>query len=226
MEQQDKIRILFDLQEHPERYTDEELKELLDNDQQLAELFDTAIITKRSLAMEEAENEELAIDDLWQEFSTKHADELGALNEADEQHANSLHSNISRWNVRKIAAIFAGAILTIGISFAAVWMTRHFSLMATPSSEQQADTVVSVRKAAPVHFDNVPLDSILGVVSAHYGKKVVFNNEEPRSMKLIMTWQPDAPLTAFIERINAFEVLSLEQHGDTIIVEQIVEDEE
>lgn len=226
MEQRDKICTLLDMQEHPEKYTDEELQKLLDNDSELAELFDEAVMAKRSLALEEAEAEDLPIDELWQDFSAKHADELEALNEADEQHANSLHSNISRWNVRKIAAIFAGAILTIGISFAAVWMTRHFSLTATTSREQQADTVVKVEKAVPVHFDNVPLDSILGVVSAHYGKKVVFNNEEPRSMKLIMTWQPDAPLTAFIERINAFEVLSLEQHGDTIIVEQIVEDEE
>ena len=38
-------------------------------------------------------------------------------------------------------------------------------------------------------------------------------------MKLIMTWQPDAPLTDFIERLNAFDGLSLSLQNDTIVVQ-------
>ena len=72
-----------------------------------------------------------------------------------------------------------------------------------------------------VHFDNVPLDSVLTVVSAHYRKVVQFRDEAPRQMKLIMTWQPDAPLADFLDRLNAFDGLSLRMENDTIFVMQM-----
>jgi hypothetical protein len=78
----------------------------------------------------------------------------------------------------------------------------------------------------PVAFDNVPLDSILAVVSAHYGKAVSFRNADLRGMKLIMTWQPDASLADFLDRLNAFDGLSLSLQSDTIVVEEESTDEE
>jgi hypothetical protein len=65
----------------------------------------------------------------------------------------------------------------------------------------------------------VSLDSILTVVSAHYGKVVTFRNEEPRAMKLIMTWDPDMPLSDFIDGLNLFDGLRLTLQRDTIFVE-------
>ena len=40
-------------------------------------------------------------------------------------------------------------------------------------------------------------------------------------MKLMMTWQPDAPLADFLDRLNAFDGLSLRMENDTIFVMQM-----
>jgi len=76
-----------------------------------------------------------------------------------------------------------------------------------------------------IRFDDVRLDSILTVVSAHYGKAVSFRNEEPRAMKLITTWNPDDPLTAFIDHLNMFDYIHLTLQNDTIFVEQTSEED-
>ena len=115
----------------------------------------------------------------------------------------------------------------VGIAFAAI----HLLTRNTPKEpHQSSETIISISKegkgATPVVFENVSLDSILTRVSSHYKKVVVFQDEAPRQMKLIMTWHPNAPLTDFIDRLNAFDGLSLHIQNDTIIVEQIIEEDE
>jgi hypothetical protein len=132
-----------------------------------------------------------------------------------------------RW--LRVAAIFVGFLFLAGIAVAA-WMSLTPN---TPPSGETSRDAQSVEVATPtqhdempVAFDNVPLDSILAVVSAHYGKAVSFRNADLRGMKLIMTWQPDASLADFLDRLNAFDGLSLSLQSDTIVVEEETTDEE
>ena len=121
----------------------------------------------------------------------------------------------------RIAAVFLGAVLLCGLAWAIIphIISSHtdspLSAQATaplPHSEGQEG-------GSSVRFDDVRLDSILTVVSAHYGKAVSFRDEEPRSMKFIMTWHPDGPLSDFIDGLNLFDGLSLTLQRDTIFVE-------
>ena len=122
---------------------------------------------------------------------------------------------------QKVAAVFVGLLLISGFVFALI---RPF--LTTPKGED-TDTLTQVEKSLPfmtdsdgvVSFNNVPLDSILTVVSRHYGKVVQFRSEETRTMRLIMTWQPADSLGAFIGRLNMFEGLQLTLQADTLIVE-------
>lgn len=122
---------------------------------------------------------------------------------------------------QKVAAVFVGLLLMSGFVFALI---RPF--LTTPKGED-ADTLTQVEKSLPfmtdsdgvVSFNIVPLDSILTVVSRHYGKVVQFRNEEARTMRLIMTWQPTDSLGEFIGRLNLFEGLHLTLQADTLIVE-------
>ena len=129
-----------------------------------------------------------------------------------------------RW--MRVAAVFIGVLTLTGIAMAAIHLFQSrceqpAATMAAEASIQQA--TIDDQRIEPVHFDNVTLDSILTVVAAHYHKAVNFRNEEPRRMKLIMTWQPEASLAEFMERLNAFDGLSLQLQGDTIVVETIVQ---
>ena len=109
-----------------------------------------------------------------------------------------------RW--QKVAATFGGVVLIGGISLAAI----HFA--------QKRPTLSPPSQAESVHFTNVSLDSVLSVVGKHYGQTIVFRDNEPRQMQLIMTWNPDATLTEFINRLNSFDGLHIDIHHDTIFV--------
>ena len=80
-------------------------------------------------------------------------------------------------------------------------------------------------KATPVHFKGESLDSILSVVAPYYKKTVVFRDEAPRQLQLIMTWNPATPFDDFVRRLNAFDGLSLTMQHDTLFVEANSADE-
>ncbi|MBR0046386.1 MAG: DUF4974 domain-containing protein [Bacteroidaceae bacterium] len=141
----------------------------------------------------------------WQRFEATHS---------------SGKTSAHRW--LRIAAMFAGVMLMAGIIFAAIRLVS-MKRQAPGSTEVQS---LTTEPTSPVCFDNVTLDSILTVVAAHYQKTVTFRDEAPRRMTLIMTWQPDAPLADLLDRLNAFDGLSLFLQNDTIFVIQTNEEED
>ena len=130
-----------------------------------------------------------------------------------------------RW-VFRIAAIFLAAAFLGGLSFAAY---RVFAPQTNSLQPKQVTTPLPHREGSgggSIRFSNIRLDSILTVVSAHYGKHVCFRNEEPRGMKLITTWNPKDSLATFIEHLNMFDCLHLTLQDDTIFVEQTIEEDQ
>ncbi len=119
----------------------------------------------------------------------------------------------------RIVAVFLGAVMLCGLAWAII---PHIISPHTDSPQSAQVTTPLLQKSgdgSSVRFDDVRLDSILTVVSAHYGKAVSFRNEEAKGMKFIMTWDPDRPLSDFIDGLNLFDGLSLTLQRDTIFVE-------
>lgn len=119
----------------------------------------------------------------------------------------------------RIAAVFLGAVLFCGLAWAII---PHIISSHTDSPQSAQVSTPLPRNGgeeSSVRFDDVRLDSILTVVSAHYGKAVSFRDEEAKGMKFIMTWDPDIPLSDFIDGLNLFDGLSLTLQRDTIFVE-------
>lgn len=122
----------------------------------------------------------------------------------------------------RIAAVFLGAVLLCGLAWAII---SHIISSHTDSPQSAQVTAPLTHReghggGVSLRFDDVRLDSILTVVSAHYGKAVSFRDEEPRSMKLITTWNPDESLEAFVDHLNMFDYIHLTLKNDTIFVEQ------
>ena len=122
----------------------------------------------------------------------------------------------------RIVAVFLGAVLICGLAWAII---PHIISSHTDSPQSAQVTAPLTHReeqggGSSLRFDDVRLDSILTVVSAHYGKAVSFRNEEPRSMKLITTWNPDESLEAFVDHLNMFDYIHLTLKNDTIFVEQ------
>jgi len=208
MEQNDKIRLLLDMHEHPENYTDEQLAAMLDDEMQ--EQLATA---KRAMT----DIPEPDVDAEWQRFEQAHF---------------ALVKN-RRW--LKVAAIFLGVIMLSAFTYAAIHAVRHSTVdkakgpiedVVTATQPEStvgprlgvADTAAVV-EAEPIVFDNQPLDQMLEQIAPHYSMQVEFRNEDARALRFYFVWQPDEDLDAVLERLNLFESVNISKEGNAIVVE-------
>ena len=179
-----------DMQEEPEKYSDQELEAMMDEVDQMADA-----------------------DEAWQQFCQQRMPP-----------ANPMHT----W--RKMAAILISIITISGIAFAAVHFVRNHE--GRPAQTEPQPTTVEARTAdagkqpadttaiaQPVVFDNVTLDSILPQIARHYGYTVVFRNEQPKSLRLFLTWNPQDSIQKVTEKMNLFEQFHIVLEEQTIIIE-------
>ncbi len=202
----DKLEILLDMTEHPDRYTEEQMQELL-ADEDVRKHYQMMVWLRESQDPSRS--------------SLKEREKRPSPTSPLKGEAFSLPLRVVRMG--RYAAAFVGAVVMAGLLFAA--MRPFFNI----HNEERTDTLAQVTKSLPLgegqgdgsalRFDNAPLDSILTVVAQHYGKVVLFRNEEVRTMRLIMTWQPTDSLSSLIGRLNLFEGLQLTLQADTLIVE-------
>ena len=208
MEQNDKIRLLLDMHEHPENYTDEQLEAMLDD--QMQEQLATA---KRAMT----DIPEPDVDAEWQRF--------------EQQHFAPMTNR--RW--LKVAAMIAGVMMLSAFTYAAIYVVRHNTVdkakeptetvapepqtESTVESRQGVADTVAVVEGEPVVFDNQPLDQMMEHIAPHYGMQVEFRNEDARALRFYFVWQSDEDLDAVLERLNLFESVNISKEGNTIVVE-------
>ena len=197
MEQNDKIRLLLDMHEHPENYTDEQLAAMFDDEMQ--EHLATA---KRALS----DIPEPDVEAEWQRFEQEYC----------------APARDRRW--LKVAAITYAAIHAVCAHQpeAQQSMTEQVEKTDSPveaSSPTEAEKIDSVSQKQPVTFDNVALETIVGDIAARHQMQVEFRNEDARALRFYFVWQPDEDLDAALERLNLFESVNISKEGNTIVVE-------
>ena len=196
------IRQLLEMLDHPEAYTEQEIHDIINRDEDTRETYRLIVEAKRSSRNRQTDTP-VDVDAAWQRFEQKHYPQQRPLR---------------RW--LRIAAIFIGIAFISGIAFAVIQFVRNHSARPQVPQTEHANTELANQEAVtPVRFDDVRLDSILTVVSSHYGKEVSFRSEEAKGMKFIMAWNPDSSLTSFIDGLNMFDGLLLTIQQDTIFVE-------
>ena len=231
MEQQDKIRLLLSMQEHPEQYTDEQLHQMIADDTELAEQLEQLALTKQAFVKQEADEETIPVEEEWQKFYSEHADEIEALGE-DNTHSATV-KRLKSIVPYKVAASIIGILFTAGFAFATIHI---LSLIPNPSPKdegskytQVADTArkdttpLSTRRGAggeaPIVFDNVALEKMLSQIASYYNKEVEFQNDNARQFRFYFVWKPDEGLDVTLHRLNLFESVSVELNSDKIVVE-------
>ena len=207
MEQNDKIRLLLDMHEHPESYTDEQLASMLDD-----EMLERLATAKRAMT-------DIPVPDVdaeWQRF--------------EQEHFAPAHNR--RW--LKVAAMIAGVLMLSAFTYAAIHAVRaHQPEVQQPMTEQventdgsvessspaEAERIDSVSTGQPVTFDNVALETIVGDIAARHQMQVEFRNEDARALRFYFVWQPNEDLDAALERLNLFESVNISKEGNIIVVE-------
>ena len=186
-----------DMTEEPEKYSDQELEAMMDEIDQMPD-----------------------VEEAWHLLSEK----LRVKNQRSLA-LYTLHSSC-----KKVAAILISIITISGLAFAAIHFVRNHEgkpaeteqqsatveARTADAARQPADTTVSLQ---PVVFDNVTLDSILPQIARHYGYTVDFRNEQPKSLRLFFTWNPQDSIQKVTEKMNLFEQFHIVLEEQTIIIE-------
>ncbi len=205
------IRQLLEMLNNPDAYSEQEIRDIINRDEDTRETYRIMVETKHS-SRHRQDKEPVDVDAAWNKFNQKLQ---------PKQHSR---------NWMKMAASFIGLLLVSGIAFAAIHMVLQYHHSETldaelttntesPATTAPADTIASdTLTVQPVIFDNVPLEDMLKEIAAHYHVKVTFQNDEVRDFRFRFVWNPQQGIEQVINDLNQFERLTvtLNEHEMTI----------
>ena len=210
MDRDERIKMLLDMQEHPEQFSETELEQLL-NDTESQELIEATAQLKRAMKNDKFTMSEEDVENDWQAFTSARFSE-----QRDER----------SW--LKIAATFIGVLFMTGVVFAAIHVIRNnTSIQKTEQKEQPviqqavpADTVniTTIVESEPVILDNISLDVIAKEIAAYYNIEMDLQNEQARQLRFYFVWKQDDSLQEVVEKLNMFEHVDIVIENDKLIV--------
>ena len=212
MNKDEKRLMLFDMQEHPEKYTDEQMEHLLADEEVKEFLRDLAMAR---MAGKKATPKKVDVDKAWKEFS-----------------------NGSYRNRMKIAASIVGVIFLSGVALAAVqngWLNfstsdkvvdnKVMTEQIVPSNTLANDSLKAMTveptdslDMKPVVFDNAELGTILMQMADFYHVKVEYMNANTQHVRLFFNWNKTKTLEQNMELLNAFDRIQIEYVEGILIV--------
>lgn len=207
----EKIEQLIQMMEHPEKYSEDQWKDILCDDECRA-CYQLMSKTDSALAHKDIDDE--AIEEEWRRF----------------EHA---HYGRSRMLPRrKIAAACVGLALISGIAFAAIrggWFASRHAAPQQPAAQveataphldkERADTLVRKSDTTVKVYDNATLQSILKDMATHYRMAVNFKNTKAADLRLFYQWDPACGIETVTEQLNNFEQFHIVLTDKELIVE-------
>ena len=219
METNNNIDRLLAMLDHPERYSEQEIMDTVNHDDETREFYRSLTQAARARRSQRSHSLPVDMDKAWEQFEQTHltAQKHGRL-----------------W--QRVAATVLGVLMMSGIAWATVYTVRHFT--ATDTSKQKTEKVANtsqteaeagtnlgvadssaVENEAPVVFDNTPLEQMLDEIAAYYGMTVEFQNDDARNLRFHFVWNKGDGLEKVLEDMSHFESVTIEQTDNRLIVQ-------
>ena len=223
----DKFEKILDIIDHQEKYSDEEIREIL-QDEECRKLYQTMMEVDSAL---ENSSPIINIDEEWEKFSQEHHLQEEATQNAAQKAASH---PITSW--RKLAASIAGFVLISGIAFAAihtfikrnqeptqVTADAHQETMKSDSVKLVAekDSLTQPKPEKPaIHktFENVAFEKMISEIASYYDLQVKFENSEDKTLRLYYEWDSHSSIENIIKELNQFENVNIELQQNELIV--------
>ena len=206
------IRQLLEMLDNPEAYTEQEIQDIINRDEDTRETYRMMVEAKRSSRQRQG-NKPVDVDAAWQKLNQKSQPQQQSFG----------------WI--KIAASFIGILLVSGIAFAAIQIVRY-AQQNTPKTEEvintpkpanvtPTDTLTTdtITVPHPIIYDNIPLEKMLPEIAAHYDANVMFVNDETRQLRFRFVWNPQKGIDQVVSDLNQFERLTVKLKDNEITVE-------
>lgn len=223
----DKFEKILDIIDHQEKYSDEEIREIL-QDEECRKLYQTMMEVDSAL---ETPSPIINVDEEWEKFSQKHQLQEEATQNAAQEAASH---PITSW--RKLAASIAGFVLISGIAFAAIhtYIKRsqeptqvtadtHPEVIKSDSAKQVAakDSLTHPKPEKPaIHktFENVAFEQMISEIASYYDLQVKFENNEDKTLRLYYEWNSHSSIENIVKELNQFENVNIELQQNELIV--------
>ena len=223
----DKFEKILDIIDHQEKYSDEEIREIL-QDEECRKLYQTMMEVDSAL---ESPSPIIYVDEEWEKFSQEHQLQEEATQNAAQEAASH---PITSW--RKLAASIAGFVLISGIAFAAIhtYIKRsqeptqvtadtHPEVIKSDSAKQVAakDSLTHPKPEKPaIHktFENVAFEQMISEIASYYDLQVKFENNEDKTLRLYYEWNSHSSIENIVKELNQFENVNIELQQNELIV--------
>lgn len=223
----DKFEKILDIIDHQEKYSDEEIREIL-QDEECRKLYQTMMEVDSAL---ENPSPIINVDEEWEKFSQEHQLQEEATQNAAQEAASH---PITSW--RKLAASIAGFVLISGIAFAAIhtYIKRsqeptqvtadtHPEVVKSDSAKQVAakDSLAHPKPEKPaIHktFENVAFEQMISEIASYYDLQVKFENNEDKTLRLYYEWDSHLSIENIVKELNQFENVNIELQQNELIV--------
>lgn len=197
MNSNEKLKRLLEMQEHPERYTDEEIRQLM-ADEECRQLYEQMV---------------RATDALYSD-KTK-----------EKRKDSTIHYSLKKIAAMFIGVLMIAGVTfaTVhimrrsggGISKSPIQEMR----MSATSQHKDTLEVDSAVVTSPVIFEDAELAAILGEISAFYQVQTVYQKEESKHIRLYFTWDKQSSIDDVIDTFNKFERIHITRDDKKLIVE-------
>ncbi len=217
----DKYDLVLDLVEHPDRYSDAQITEIL-SDTECKEFY--TLLCKTGAAIRQ-----------------KHLIETPDI-EREWRKVSASRPNVARLKFLRPGMRAASIVALSLTSLAAVALgvavaVKHTSSPATPVMEEMdridsytaakdtcvTDTIPVVQSSdiptEPVLYKDEQLGKLLEVIAKCYGVTVEYRNEETAGLHLYYKFNPALPLEEVVDQLNTFERINIHIDGNTLIVD-------
>lgn len=207
----DNIERLLDAMEHPEKYSDAEVEQLL-TDPEVREVYDML----HRAADVSAPVPEINLDEEWRRFEAKQP-----------KRRPVILPWLSFMASRNAAAVVIALVSTLAVVATTIGLTHYSNAdketVATEQAEPQSQTAITASDMAPadtiqaeaaplpetVIFKGENLEKILADMAVYYGATVKFNQDAAKSLQLYFEWDQSLPLNEVVGQLNNFEQINI-----------------
>lgn len=211
----DKYDLVLDIIRHPEKYTSEQLAEIM-SVPETREIYN--LLCKTESAIKGFEEPDVNAE--WKKFSKAQSVRPRRVFSLLGSRAASITAIVGT----SIAAVAAGIAVTVSVIDYKSESIAGNTSVSLPAAAVSTDTITTKCDTVNVDltsviFENEPLEKIMKEVAKAYRVEVKFNDVNVASLHLYYKFDPSLTLNEVIEQLNTFEQINIRRSGDTLTID-------
>lgn len=213
----DKYAIVFDIIEHPEKYSSHQIDDIL-SDSEAKEIYNLLCKSTSALAAHQPPPDTEAE---WNIFTNCHNK-----NRRRFLWIGNRAASIAILTLTSIAALAIGAAVSVRVinrQHTEVAETTHTPSTAVKTkiennaADKATDTIQYT--AAPILFEQESLETILSTIAYNYNLEVTYLTPSAKGLRLYYKFNPTMSINDIVEQLNTFEQINIHIDHQSLIVD-------